>query len=237
MEITVNVNALARESVALAIREQVAALPKLEEARPVKQEVERLVIPDVKPVAQATAPPAPQPNVETFAVEVEALLQEAVFRSRGKQAALAGLAGLAPDAKLAAGQRGLGPEAAVELDLSPKGIELANRLWSEPLATAELERVRDVLRNWVRAQDGLDRDRNHFLKGFRREHGFDRRQYTDEQLGAYEAGLAQVNGRGTLTFHEINEFDLEYVETRSLMVDLRIMFRTVLTVLKGAGAA
>jgi len=37
-------------------------------------------------------------------------------------------------------------------------------------------------------------------------------------------GLSQVMGRGTLTFHEINELDFEYVATRSLRMDLRILF-------------
>ena len=104
----------------------------------------------------------------------EAFLQEAVYRSRAKQAALSGLAGLAPDAKLGVGQCGLGEKAAVELDLSPKGVELADALWTEPLPEPELERVRDLMRAFVRAQDALDRDRNHFLKAFRHRHGFDR---------------------------------------------------------------
>jgi hypothetical protein len=91
------------------------------------------------------------------------------------------------------GQCGLGKKAAVELDLSEKGRELANRLWSEPLSEPELARVHDVMRTWIRAQDALDRDRNHFLKAFRREHGFDRRAYTPELQSEYDAGLAEIN--------------------------------------------
>ena len=66
--------------------------------------------------------------------------------------------------------------------------------------------------------------------------------YRDDHLRKLDVkpggtGLAQVNGRGTLTFHETNEFDVEYVENRSLMTDLRILFKTVLVVFKGVGAA
>ena len=49
-------------------------------------------------------------------------------------------------------------------------------------------------------------------------------------------GLAQVRGRGHLTFHQTNELDLEYVETRSLWLDLKILLRTIVVVPKGDGA-
>ena len=32
-----------------------------------------------------------------------------------------------------------------------------------------------------------------FLRDFRHEHGFDRTQYSSEQLAAYESGLAEIN--------------------------------------------
>jgi lipopolysaccharide/colanic/teichoic acid biosynthesis glycosyltransferase len=49
-------------------------------------------------------------------------------------------------------------------------------------------------------------------------------------------GLAQVRGRGDLSFRDTVEFDVEYVRTRSLRLDIEILFRTaVCTVLrKGA---
>lgn len=40
-------------------------------------------------------------------------------------------------------------------------------------------------------------------------------------------GLAQVNGRGSLTFEEIIEYDLEYVKNRSFGLDLRILAKTI----------
>jgi len=49
-------------------------------------------------------------------------------------------------------------------------------------------------------------------------------------------GLAQINGRGRLSFLQTNEYDLEYVRIRSLMVDLRIIVKTILVTLNGDGA-
>jgi len=48
-------------------------------------------------------------------------------------------------------------------------------------------------------------------------------------------GLAQVRGRGSLTFKEIVELDLEYIESRSLLLDLRILFETIPSVLGRRG--
>jgi hypothetical protein len=117
--------------------------------------------------------------------QAEAFLQEAVYRSRAGQAAGASLAGSA--------HCGLGNEAAVELELSERGAELFRALWPEAPGGTELERVREVMRAWIVRQDALDRDRNHFMKGFRQRHGFDRTRYSPEQLAEYEAGLEQVN--------------------------------------------
>ena len=45
-------------------------------------------------------------------------------------------------------------------------------------------------------------------------------------------GLAQVNGRDMLTAEEKALFDKEYVEKQSFMLDMKILFKTVLVVLK-----
>ncbi len=58
-----------------------------------------------------------------------------------------------------------------------------------------LEALKDVMSAWVKRQDGLDRQRNHFLKDFRNEHGFDRNAYSDELRASYESGLDEVNGK------------------------------------------
>ncbi|MBI5433212.1 MAG: hypothetical protein HZA52_10320 [Planctomycetes bacterium] len=152
----------------------------------------------------------------------EAFLQEAVFQSRAKQAA--GTA-LAAGASAKPTNCGLGREAAVVLELSPRGRELFDSLFvresddlpggrseaaspedrsdgtpSHRASTStppavDLARIRDVLSTWVERQDQLDRDRNHFLKAFRQRHGFDRRAYTPALLADYDSGLAEINAR------------------------------------------
>jgi lipopolysaccharide/colanic/teichoic acid biosynthesis glycosyltransferase len=47
--------------------------------------------------------------------------------------------------------------------------------------------------------------------------------------------LWQVNGRNELDFADWMRLDLEYVERRSLWLDLRILIKTIPTVLKGTG--
>jgi exopolysaccharide biosynthesis polyprenyl glycosylphosphotransferase len=49
-------------------------------------------------------------------------------------------------------------------------------------------------------------------------------------------GWWQVNGRGDLPMHQHTDFDLYYVENYSLLLDLRILGRTVGAVLAGRGA-
>jgi len=48
-------------------------------------------------------------------------------------------------------------------------------------------------------------------------------------------GLAQINGRGSITIEEKLEWDVRYVETLSLRNDLGILWRTVRSVWAGAG--
>jgi len=49
-------------------------------------------------------------------------------------------------------------------------------------------------------------------------------------------GLAQVQGRGNLSFHETNEWDVEYVRKRSAWLDLKILGKTLWVSLRGDGA-
>ena len=49
-------------------------------------------------------------------------------------------------------------------------------------------------------------------------------------------GLAQVNGRGNLSFHETNELDVEYVRNRSVVGDIRILLKTIRVTLTRDGA-
>jgi len=49
-------------------------------------------------------------------------------------------------------------------------------------------------------------------------------------------GLWQIRGRGTMTFDERLRLDIEYIEHRSLALDLRIIVMTFLAVFRGSGA-
>ena len=49
-------------------------------------------------------------------------------------------------------------------------------------------------------------------------------------------GLAQVRGRSSISFDEIVQYDLEYIQNQSLELDLQILLWTVLAVLDGRGA-
>jgi len=49
-------------------------------------------------------------------------------------------------------------------------------------------------------------------------------------------GLAQIRGRGHLSFRETLKYDIEYVRNRSLMLDLKIIARTILTIFTANGA-
>ncbi|HSL46399.1 MAG TPA: sugar transferase [Anaerolineales bacterium] len=49
-------------------------------------------------------------------------------------------------------------------------------------------------------------------------------------------GLAQVKGRSNLCFDELVRYDIHYVRNQSLILDLRILWWTVLTVFTGQGA-
>jgi lipopolysaccharide/colanic/teichoic acid biosynthesis glycosyltransferase len=49
-------------------------------------------------------------------------------------------------------------------------------------------------------------------------------------------GLWQVSGRSELTFDEMVMLDLFYAENWSLLLDFKILLRTVPTVILGTGA-
>lgn len=65
-------------------------------------------------------------------------------------------------------------------------------------------------------------------------------RYTPEQFRRHEAmpgltGLAQVNGRNSISWEERFALDVEYVDHQSLMMDLAIIAKTVATVLRREG--
>ncbi|MGH2609988.1 MAG: sugar transferase [Tepidiformaceae bacterium] len=49
-------------------------------------------------------------------------------------------------------------------------------------------------------------------------------------------GLAQITGRSDLTYEEVTSYDLEYVDSHSVIGDVRILWKTVAVVLMGSGA-
>ena len=48
-------------------------------------------------------------------------------------------------------------------------------------------------------------------------------------------GLAQINGRNAITWEKKFEYDVEYVNQLSFLMDLKIFFRTIKAVLKRDG--
>jgi lipopolysaccharide/colanic/teichoic acid biosynthesis glycosyltransferase len=65
-------------------------------------------------------------------------------------------------------------------------------------------------------------------------------RYTESQRRRLSArpglvGLAQVSGRNGLTLSERIDLDLHYIERASLLLDLRIVWRTVPAIVRGSG--
>lgn len=64
--------------------------------------------------------------------------------------------------------------------------------------------------------------------------------YSDEQKKRHNmrpgiTGLAQVNGRNSISWSEKLEYDIEYVENFSIMMDIKILFKTIYKVVKKEG--
>jgi len=66
--------------------------------------------------------------------------------------------------------------------------------------------------------------------------GFDRIQRARLRVLPGLTGLWQVSGRSDLPFEEMVRLDMEYIEKRSLVMDLRIIAMTVPSVVLGVGA-
>ena len=65
--------------------------------------------------------------------------------------------------------------------------------------------------------------------------------YTKEELKKFSVrpgvtGLAQISGRGRLSFKDTLKLDLEYVNNRSLALDLKIIFMTLKKIITRDGA-
>jgi len=66
---------------------------------------------------------------------------------------------------------------------------------------------------------------------------YDARQRRRHEVPPGITGLAQVEGRNSLSWEEKLELDVRYVEERSLALDLRLIARTVLAVLARRGVS
>jgi sugar transferase EpsL len=66
---------------------------------------------------------------------------------------------------------------------------------------------------------------------------YDSRQFGRLRVLPGLTGLAQVNGRNKMTWPVRIEWDLQYVASQSLWLDLKILVRTVKAILVGAGVA
>jgi lipopolysaccharide/colanic/teichoic acid biosynthesis glycosyltransferase len=67
------------------------------------------------------------------------------------------------------------------------------------------------------------------------------RHYLPEHMRKFDVkpgvtGLAQVMGRGTLSFHQTNEYDIRYVNQQSLPLDLNILIKTFWVTIRREGA-
>lgn len=65
-------------------------------------------------------------------------------------------------------------------------------------------------------------------------------RYTPEQARRHEVrpgitGLAQISGRNTLTWEEKFRLDVEYVDRRSFRLDLEILLKSVMPIVRGDG--
>ena len=49
-------------------------------------------------------------------------------------------------------------------------------------------------------------------------------------------GLAQINGRGLLTFQRTIEYDLIYIKEKNLLMDIHTFWKTLIVVIKSIGA-
>jgi len=65
--------------------------------------------------------------------------------------------------------------------------------------------------------------------------------YTPEQMSKFTVkpgitGLPQINGRGRLSFQKTVTYDLEYVNNKSVLLDLKILFMTIWRIITSHGA-
>jgi lipopolysaccharide/colanic/teichoic acid biosynthesis glycosyltransferase len=64
---------------------------------------------------------------------------------------------------------------------------------------------------------------------------YDEKQRRRHEVRPGLTGLAQINGRNRLTWEELFAYDVDYVDHLSLLLDLKIILRSVSVVFQGRG--
>lgn len=64
---------------------------------------------------------------------------------------------------------------------------------------------------------------------------YNERQHHRHDVRPGFTGLAQVNGRNSISWQEKFEWDIQYVEQLSFIMDIQIIFKTIVVVLKKEG--
>ena len=64
---------------------------------------------------------------------------------------------------------------------------------------------------------------------------YNKRQHKRHNVRPGITGLAQINGRNSISWEEKFEYDVQYVEKISFYEDIRILFETVFKVFKREG--
>ena len=64
---------------------------------------------------------------------------------------------------------------------------------------------------------------------------YNKRQSRRHDVKPGITGLAQINGRNSISWEEKFEYDVQYVETLSFLGDISILFETVVKVLRREG--
>lgn len=129
------------------------------------------------------------PDAELIALSV-AFLQESVFASRA--------ASHSTTLRLLDGASGCGkgPRPVIPEDFNPRQADLLARMLVLRAVTpspAMFDTVRDRVGRWVKIQDGIDRQRSHFIKDFRDIHGFEHASWAAPVQAEFKERIDVIN--------------------------------------------
>lgn len=147
-------------------------------------------------MAQAPQSQMENPSIMTteaknrIEVLATSFLQESVFASREASHTFS------PRAVEGASGCGLGLRPTIPEDFNDRQASLLEQMIEAaglPPEQVRYDAIRDCVTGWIKMQDGIDRQRNHFLKDFRGVHGFDRKAYAPQIETAFQEGLRAIN--------------------------------------------